>query len=111
MPLLYAIGPEVKQINVTMGVPFLSTPFASLLQSIVSMQMRARYSKGDMHYYYEDVLSVVSHPHVALIAPKAAVKIKAKIASERLYTLSADMLCKTYPELKMIFRPLPTIRT
>ncbi len=103
MPLLYAIGPEVKQINVTMGVPFLSTPFTSLLQSIVSMQMRSRYSKGDMHYYYEDVLSVVSHPHVALIAPKAAVKIKAKIASERLYTLSADMLCKAYPELKMIF--------
>ena len=103
MPLLYAIGPEVRQINVTMGVPFLSTPFASLLQSIVSMQMRARYSKGDMHYYYEDVLSVVSHPHITLIAPEAAAKIKSGIAKERLYTLAASMLCETYPALKMIF--------
>jgi len=103
MPLLYAIGPEVEQINVTMGVPFLSTPFASLLQSVVSMQMRARYSKDDIHYYYEDVLSVVSHPHIALIAPDDAVKIKARIARERLYTLPASMLCVDYPALKMIF--------
>lgn len=103
MPLLYAIGPEVEQINVTMGVPFLSTPFASLLQSIVSMQMRARFSKGDLHYYYEDVLSVVSHPHIALIAPDDAMKIKARIARERLYTLSASMLCEDYPSLAMIF--------
>lgn len=104
MPMLYSIPGQVSAINITMGIPYSITPFASLLSSIISMQLRAREIKGVFHYYYEDVIQVLSHPHIDLIASGDAASIKKHISDNRSYNISAGELCAMSPDLAFIFK-------
>ena len=106
MPVLFSIPEEISSINISLGLPYRSTNFASLLRSIVSMQIRARIIRGIPHFYFEDVVSVLLHPHIQLIAPAAAQVLTEKIAAEKVYNLSASYISTTAPELSAIFTPV-----
>lgn len=105
-PLLYSIPDGLRQFNVTMGVPFSSTPFAAMLHSIVSMQIRSRVIRGDVYYYYADVIDLLSHPHIQIIAPKVAEKIKYTIDRNKLFNVKAADLCRDFPTLSFLFAPV-----
>ena len=70
------------------------------------MQIRARIIRGIPHFYFEDVVSVLLHPHIQLIAPAAAQVLTEKIAAEKVYNLSASYISTTAPELSAIFTPV-----
>jgi len=103
MPALFSIPESIEAINISLGLPYRSTTFASLLRAIISMQLRARTIHGSTHFYFEDVNAVLTHPHIQLIAPEVAQKLTELIASERLYNLSASRILETVPELKAVF--------
>lgn len=105
-PVLLSIPDSIPSVNITMGVPFASTAFASMLHSIISMQLRAREIRGRVHYYYADVLELLSHPHVQVIAPNTAETIKKMISKNSLYNLDAIKLCEDYPEVCYLFFPV-----
>lgn len=105
-PLLLSIPDTIQAINITMGVPFNETAFASMLHSVIAMQLRAREIRGRMNYYYADVIQLLSHPHVQVIAPRTAENIKRYISENNLFNLDAVSLCENYSELAYLFRPV-----
>lgn len=105
-PLMMSVPDSISAINITMGVPFNSTAFASMLHSIVSMQLRSRIIRGEVYFFYADVNDLLSHPHLQIIAPEKVEEIKWMISKDRLFNIKASMICEKYPELAFIFRPV-----
>lgn len=105
-PLLMSIPECIPAVNITMGLSFATTPFAAMLRSIISMQLRSREIHGRIHYYYADIMEVLSHPHIQVVAPKSADKIKKHISGNRLFNIPAEDLCHDWPELAYIFSPI-----
>ena len=93
-PTLLALPPQIKNVNITMGVPFATSSFATLLRAIVSMQMRAVYNntRGQYQFFYEDIDAVLAHPLIRLIAPDVADDIRSMIARERLFRVDVSRL-------------------
>lgn len=108
-PLLMSIPDCIPAINITMGVSASATPFATMVRSIVLMQMRARKIHDRIHYYYADVIELLSHPHIQVIAATTAEKIKKYISRNNLFNLDAEDLCTSYPELSYLFNPVKAL--
>jgi len=106
LPTLLSIPEDIKALNISMGLSYRTTTFASLLHSIISMQLRARKIRGEYNFYFEDLNAVLSHPHIQTIAHEAADKITAYINGNKLYNAPANVLCEVAPELKEIFVPV-----
>lgn len=106
LPLLASIPPQIKSLNISMGLPYRSTSFATLLHAIISMQMRSRTLHGTKHFFYQDILEVLSHPHIQTVMPDSARAIVENIQQQRLYNISADELCASYPDLAPVFAPV-----
>lgn len=103
MPMLHSLPPELKAVNITMGLPFAGTAFAALLKSVVSMQMRARKWRGVWRFYHEDILEIVAHPHLRTAAGKEGLALREHIVDNNLYTMSSDELTVQAPRLAFIF--------
>lgn len=109
MPLLLSIPETIPAVNITMGVSFDQTAFASMLHSVISMQLRAREIHGRLHYYYADVIQLLSHPHIQVLAPETAENLKRRIAENNLFNLDAISIFEDYPELAYLFRPVKSL--
>ena len=105
-PLLLSMPQGLTSLNVTMSLPCSGTTFATLLRSIVSMQKRSRKLHERRVYYYEDILELLIHPHLQLIAGEQCERIRTKIHTERLFNIDATMLCEEFPQLDYIFSPV-----
>lgn len=106
-PLLLGLNENIDKINVTMSVPYSTTTFATLLRLIVALQMRAqKRANGTKTFFYQDVLEVLQHPHIQLIAGSTAEKIRQSINRDNLYNINADDLTNSIPELNYIFRTI-----
>ncbi|MDE6453931.1 MAG: PD-(D/E)XK nuclease family protein [Muribaculaceae bacterium] len=103
MAMLHSLPQELKAINITMGVPFADTSFAALLRSVVTMQMRARLIRGQWRFFHEDILEVLSHPHMRTIAPSECTQVRRHILDNNLYTMAASDLCAMIPALAFVF--------
>lgn len=103
--LLLGLDDSVDKINVTMSVPYSSTTFATLFRVIIALQMRARKrSDGSRTFFYQDVLELLQHPHIQLIAGDVAENIRRSINRDRMYNIDAAELAESHPSLKYIFR-------
>ncbi|MGM9862335.1 MAG: PD-(D/E)XK nuclease family protein, partial [Muribaculaceae bacterium] len=106
-PTLLALPPQIKNVNITMGVPFAASSFATLLRAIVSMQMHAVYNNPGRQYqfFYEDIDAVLAHPLIRIIAPEVADSIRSKIAADRLFRVDISFFAaEAYKPLEYIFR-------
>lgn len=106
MPMLHSIPQEYFPINVAMRVSFNATPFASLIESIMFMQEKARLIHGEYHFFYKDALEILSNPYISMSMPQAVQSLKEKIKKERIYNLNANETAEKYPELAFIFKSL-----
>ena len=106
LPTLLSIPEEVESVNITMGLPYRTTTFATLLHSIISMQLRARRIHGIYHFYFEDVVSVLQHPHIQMVAHEDADKLVKHISDGHVYNLPATDIASIVPALAKIFVPL-----
>lgn len=106
IPMLYSIPESIPTINVTMKVSYKSTPFSALMSAIISMHLRVYKIRDVFHYFYQDVLDVISHPYITRIAPVESEKIKERILKEHIFNLSAETLMDDYPDIAFIFRPI-----
>ncbi|MCM1225319.1 MAG: hypothetical protein NC548_63800, partial [Lachnospiraceae bacterium] len=102
-PVLQSIPPKYFPINVAMKVPYSSTSFAGLFLSILAMQERAHNLRGTAHYFYKDVLDVISNPYALLIDKDAVSALSEKIRKERLYHVDSAEISKNFPALAPIF--------
>lgn len=104
--LMLALPETLAAVNVTMGLPYSSTNFAALFRSIISMQRRSRKRRGGISYFFQDVLEVLLHPHLSILAGGKAEAMRQKIFNLRLFNLDAADLLDEFPELDYIFRPI-----
>lgn len=106
VPMLHSVPENIPTINVTMGVSYKSTPFSALMSAIISMHLRAYKIREDFHYFYQDVVNVVSHPHIALIAPESSAGIKDWIMTNHIFNINARTLMSQFSDLAFMFTPI-----
>ncbi len=69
-PVLYSLPEKMQDINVTMGYPLRVTPLYHLFESLVSFRKNQRREKdAGRSFYYRDVLNILNHPYIRLLAP------------------------------------------
>jgi len=107
VPLMLSLPDSLPALNVTMGLPYSSTTFATLMRAIVLMQRRSRKRRGGVRtFFFQDVLEVLVHPHLQLLAPGKANAVRQFIYDRRLFNIDADRLASEFKELAFIFRPI-----
>lgn len=92
IPLLFSLPDEISSVNVTMGLPYRGTAFATLLQAIIRLQLNCRYSGGRFSFFYKDVLAVLRHPHMRYMDAGSCDSLIRTINDGRMYRLSPDEL-------------------
>jgi len=110
IPLIDALPPEIGDINITMGYPLKHTSVAALLSDIVSMQLRSRKVHGEIEFFHDDVLSVLSHPLLRAIAGDACEGLSRYMTDHRLYNLPAGIVDVQFPQLKSVFSPIRNLQ-
>lgn len=92
LPIINSLPEEITDINVTMGFPLRNTPVASLMSSIISMQLRARRLKYENTFFRDDVVGVLSHPLVRSISSESCDRIAKIISEKRLFNIPRTLL-------------------
>lgn len=64
MPMLQSIPEACQDVNVTMGYPVSESLAYGFLSLVLDLQKSARQTKGAVHYYHRQVLSVLHHPFI-----------------------------------------------
>lgn len=108
IPLMLSLPERKYGVNITMGLPYTSTNFSTLLSAIIAMQRHSTFRSGDgaRLYYYKDVLEVLLNPHIQLIAPGEANVIRQYIHDNKLSNIDANSLVEHFPVLAFIFSPM-----
>lgn len=107
MPLMLSLPDNLPAVNITMGLPYSSTTFATLFRAIIAMQRRSRRRRGGVRtYFFQDVLEVLVHPHLQLLTPDKANSVRQYIYDRRLFNIDAEKLSKEFDELAFIFAPI-----
>ncbi len=106
LPSLMSVPSDIRAVNISMGMSYRTTNFASLLHSIVSMQLRSRSIRGVTHFYYEDVKAVISQPHIQMVAGEVADTVGEYVSKYKLYNIPASDLAAEAPGLAPIFTPV-----
>ena len=83
-PMLNSLPEELKEFNVTMGLPLKSTPPYKLINAMISMQENSlkfsRSVSGNRVFYYSDVLKVLEHSYIRLLLAGNGDEQKASLA-------------------------------
>lgn len=103
LPMLYSIPESISPVNITMGLPYSSTVFATLIRTVISMQLRARFIHGHCHFYHEDVMELLAHPHVRFIGGDVCDEIQKYIVREHLFSVPASLFENRFTELEPLF--------
>ncbi|MGK0386746.1 MAG: ATP-dependent helicase/nuclease subunit B [Patiriisocius sp.] len=67
LPLLHSLPKNVGQVNITMGVPLKTMPYATFFEILFTVKAKATAS-----YYYKDVLSLLNHPFIRHMTPSVS---------------------------------------
>lgn len=104
IPMLYAVPPSYGTYNVTMGYSLKSTPVCSLVDALVSLQ----HNQHNGHFYYSDVLAVLSNTLVQQLEPDLSVSLRRDINEQSLYLVPVSQLSSS-DLLKALFLPVSTL--
>lgn len=108
-PLMYSINPDIRPLNVTMGLPCRQTPFASLIRRIVSMHINARKRKDAWTFYRGDIEALTYNYYAQLVSAKDCIALR-NMLSDRQFTYTPKQLKKVAPQLAPIFEEVDNDR-
>lgn len=106
IPMLHSIPESISTVNITLGLPMRQTETATLMSAIISMQLRKRRLKGEINFYYEDVLAVVNHPLVLGVLPLESTGLQKLLQAHKMYNVECPRIAEEFPELGFIFSPV-----
>lgn len=105
LPLLDALPPEVKNVNVTMGYPMSGSAIWGLMEQISAMQMHLRQKNGKWFFYHRQVVSILSNTvFKACITPEEQAVADAVKAGVKYYIPLEDLA--EGPLMSLVFRPV-----
>lgn len=103
LPLLHSLPENVDQVNVTMGVPLKTMPFATFFEILFSVKIKA-----SEDYYFKDVISILNHPLIVNSMPSAARILEHVKKENKTYSTIHYLSSHTTPEdqtlLKLLFQ-------
>ncbi|MBR9756836.1 MAG: PD-(D/E)XK nuclease family protein [Algicola sp.] len=108
IPLLNALPKTINGINITMGLPLVQIPLASLFEKLFSIHKST--SKA---FYYKDVVAILSHEYIRPLFQKndtnAADDIIEQIQQNNIISITRDEVTVLAPEnetiLGLLFKP------
>lgn len=104
-PVLNSIPEQVRDINVTMGLPMTGSIFYALMSDIASAQLHLTLRKGRWYFYHKQVWDIFSSEVFRKVADRRTLDEVARIRREaRLYIPQEDL--STTELLSAIFRPV-----
>jgi len=109
IPMIHSVPADISSINVTMGFPIRYTPVASLMSSIISLQLRSRkryHTPENVSYFHDDVISLLANPGIHATAPEQIKTLKEIIRQRRLFNIPATLILDTVPGLYPVFAPI-----
>lgn len=89
VPLLYSLPPNVKKINLTMGVSIKNFPAVTFFKLLFSLQIQKSNT-----LYYKDILSLLNHSVGAQLLPKAP-HITQNLVKNNITHISPEELLET----------------
>lgn len=88
--LISSLPAELDKVNVTMGLSYRDTPFASLMRAIATMHIKSSVARGRISFLAPDVRDLVAQPHLRSLFPEGCALIDAKILSTNRFSIPAD---------------------
>ena len=64
VPVISSIGKSFKDINITMGYPFVNTPVYGFISQLISLQKNIRRSQKTPVFYYKPVVALLNHQFI-----------------------------------------------
>jgi len=105
IPVLHSISPVVKNINVSMGFPFVSTPVYNLIELLVELQI----SLTKETYHFDSVQRILLHPYVNMIdAPRVQSQLRT-IQKYNWISVTQNFLTDDAGKYAFIFQPAQKI--
>ena len=89
IPVRNSFPENIKNINITMGMPAKGSSIASLLEQLYAL---LAYGTASDTYYYKPVLGILEHPLIMSIDSKQCVKLVNEINGDNLYRISREKL-------------------
>lgn len=108
-PLMYSISPDIRPLNVTMGIPCRQTPFAALIRRIVSMHLNARQRNNVWTFYRGDIEALAYNYYAQIVSAKDCVVLR-EMLNDRQFTYTAEKLRAVAPQLAPIFEEVDNDR-
>lgn len=93
IPLINSLPSNVKDVNITMGVPLSQTPIASYFENLFKLQLTVS-TKG---YYYKNVLAVLKHPVATIVLGQEIIESITK------HITVTNSIYVSYPALQYYF--------
>jgi hypothetical protein len=90
MPVLYSLPDSVKELNITMGFKFKSTPLYNLLHLLKSLQNNLKNDNGKLRFYHKDVTGILLHPYIKLFNPDFNYELFHRITDNNYVYVPAD---------------------
>ncbi|HRR62486.1 MAG TPA: PD-(D/E)XK nuclease family protein, partial [Paludibacteraceae bacterium] len=89
-PLLYSLPPQIKKVNVTMGLPLNITPVQGLLEHIFELQRQMRITDNRYLFYHQTVSNLLNHQYITLLCGREAQEIQTTVIENNLIYVDAD---------------------
>jgi hypothetical protein len=104
IPVLTSLPEEIKDVNVTLGYPFRSTPVYSFCETLISLHNNTKKSnQGELRFYYKNVTALLNHPYVQMICGNESMQLLDYIVKYNRVFLTLPELNK-HEYLKSVFR-------
>ncbi|MCI0474296.1 MAG: PD-(D/E)XK nuclease family protein, partial [Ignavibacteria bacterium] len=114
LPVLYSLADEIKDINVSIGLPFRATPFYNFISRLRKLQNGKKPEKGKFRFYHKDFTGILLHPYVKYISAENTFEILNRVRSENIVYVDPGELIKSdifndFGLVHEIFTPVTTV--
>jgi hypothetical protein len=105
--VLNSIPEDIRDINVTMGLPMSGSLFYAMMSDISSLQMHLVNRKGVWYFYHKQVWDIFSSEIFRKAADERTLEMVAQVKTGARYYIPQDELNGT-PLMDAVFRPVVT---
>jgi hypothetical protein len=114
LPVLYSLADEIKDINISIGLPFRATPFYNFISRLRKLQNGKKPEKGKFRFYHKDFTGILLHPYVKYISAENTFEILNRVRKENIVYVNPDEFIKSdiftdYGLVHEIFTPVNTV--
>ncbi len=103
LPVLNSIPEEIRDINVTMGLPMSGSQLYAMMSDIAAMQLHLAFRQGKWCFYHRQVWNLFSGSLFRMAADEATQAVVSGIKEQAKYYIPQEDLAQT-PLLETVFR-------